>query len=84
MQTQARTQYFRVGIVIALILSFAYLGSYLALRSRQQEIWAQNNHAYVIFQKNQLVLYYAYRPLTYLDAQLTGMRFHIGPHQDPE
>jgi hypothetical protein len=26
-------------------------------------------------------LYYLWRPLSYVDGSLTGMRFHIGPHR---
>jgi hypothetical protein len=27
------------------------------------------------------LLYYLWRPLTYVDGAMTGMRFHIGPHR---
>lgn len=58
-----------------------YVGSYLIFRARHTEIWEHNQHTYVIFPKDNLVWFYFYRPLTYIDGPLTGMRFHIGPHQ---
>ena len=38
--------------------------------------------AYVIFPPGYGgALYYLWRPLSYLDGVITGVRFHIGPHQ---
>lgn len=28
-----------------------------------------------------ILLYIAFRPLSFLDGLVTGMRFHIGPHR---
>jgi hypothetical protein len=58
-----------------------YLLGYLALRVMNTEVWDKDGQTYVIFPQDTAVLYYAYRPLTYLDGALTGMRFHIGPHR---
>lgn len=58
-----------------------YLLGYLALRLLNAEVWDRDGNTYVLFPKQPIALYYLYRPMTYLDAALTGMRFHIGPHQ---
>lgn len=65
----------------ALVVVAIYLVGYLALRLLNAEVWDQDGNTYVIFPKQPIALYYLYRPMTYLDATLTGMRFHIGPHQ---
>lgn len=64
-------------ILLALVV---YIGGYLFLRTNNAEVWQQDEQTYVIFPASPIALYYAYRPLTYLDGALTGMRFHIGPH----
>ena len=66
--------------VMLLILLAAYVGSYGWLRSSHIERWDRDGHDYVIFPQS-AAIYYFYRPLTYLDARVTGMRFHIGPHR---
>jgi hypothetical protein len=65
-------------ILVALVI--VYIGSYGWFRSSHVERWDRDGRDYVIFPQ-QPALYYLYRPLTYFDAQLTGMRFHIGPHR---
>jgi hypothetical protein len=65
-------------ILVALVI--VYIGSYAWFRSSHVERWDRNGRDYVIFPQ-QPALYYLYRPLTYFDAQLTGMRFHIGSHR---
>ena len=69
----------RASIALAVLL-VAYLGSYVCFRVMHVERWQRDGRDYVIFPESSAV-YYLYRPLTYLDAQLTGMRFHIGPHR---
>jgi hypothetical protein len=66
-----------IGLIILLA---AYVVSYAWFRSSRIERWERNGHEYVIFPRS-TAIYYFYRPLTYFDARLTGMRFHIGPHQ---
>jgi len=61
------------------VLMIIYIGSYLWFRSGHMERWDHDGRDYIIFP--QPALYYLYRPLTYLDARLTGMSFHIGPHR---
>jgi len=63
--------------VIALAL---YLGSYTVFRTSNTEVWEKDNEEYVIFQNK--AVYYLYRPLSLIDARMTEMKFHIGPHQD--
>jgi hypothetical protein len=68
-------------IVILAVTLAAYVGSYAIFRSNHVEIWEEDNQAYVIFPEDNISLYYFYRPLTYADALITGVRFHIGPHR---
>jgi glucose-6-phosphate-specific signal transduction histidine kinase len=73
---------FKLRTIIA-VAAIAYLGSYLVFRSLSQEVWAKDNQVYVIFPTGSgLSLYYLWRPLMLMDAKLTGMNFHIGPHQE--
>jgi len=66
-------------MVAALVL---YVGSYIGFRGLHIEVWPRDQHAYVIFPEGYgALLYYAWRPLSYVDGALTGMRFHIGPHR---
>jgi len=65
-------------IVVAVILA-AYIGVYAAYRTTNTEVWEVDGMSYVIFGSR--LNYYLFRPLTYIDGAITGMRFHIGPHQ---
>ena len=67
------------SFVIVLIVGAIYTGTYIWLRTSHVERWNRDGHNYVILPQSRLV-YYLYRPLTYVDAHLTGMRFQIGPH----
>ena len=58
-----------------------YVGTYIWLRALRVEGWDRDGHDYVVLPQSSLV-YYVYRPLTYIDAQLTGLRFHIGRHRE--
>ena len=64
------------GLVVAM-----YLAGYAGIRTTNTEVWEQDGHSYVLFPKNAIYLYYLYRPMSYLDNAVTGMRSHIGPHQ---
>lgn len=57
-----------------------YALSYVAFRMSHREVWENEGEVYVIFPAEAAWLYYFYRPASYLDASLTGMHFHIGPH----
>lgn len=66
-------------VVLALVL---YVGAYVAFRQMRVEVWSRDGQAYVIFPHGYgSALYYLWRPLSYADGALTGMRFHIGPHR---
>ena len=67
--------------LITLTVALAYAGSYAWFRHSHVEIWSKNGKPYVIFPKGNLALYYAFRPLSYVDGKITGMGFHIGAHQ---
>jgi hypothetical protein len=58
-----------------------YVLSYFLFRNTNIETWDKDGNQYVIFPKNQVWIYYLYRPLTYVDSKLTTMRFHIGRHE---
>lgn len=62
---------------LAYLILFYLLGYYM-LRTNHVEVWPKDNQRYVII--NDVRLYYFYRPMQYLDAALTGQRFHLGPH----
>jgi hypothetical protein len=66
---------------IVLCLAVVYLGSYAWFRSVHVERWDHDGRDYVIFPPQMSALYYVYRPLSYVDGRLTGMRFHMGPHR---
>jgi len=67
---------------LVLLLFATYVGSYAAFRRTNQEVWQKDRQTYVIFPSGAIgrTLYYAWRPLSYADGALTGIRFHIGPH----
>lgn len=69
----------KVLSAIALVL---YVGAYVWFRQSSTEIWERDKQAYVIFPAGYGgALYYLWRPLSYVDGSLTGMRFHIGAHR---
>ena len=67
-------------VTAALFLLAVYVGSYIWFRMTHIERWQRDGRDYVMFPKSPTV-YYLYRPLTIVDARVTGMRFHIGPHR---
>ena len=66
-------------ILIAIVLILYFL-SYLVFRQTNSEVWENDGKEYVIFPMNKVYLYYIYRPLSYIDGNLTKMQFHIGEH----
>ena len=71
----------RVIIISILTVVLLYAFSYVWLRQKHTEIWEKDGNAYMIFPENKVYLYYFYRPLSYVDGTMTGMRFHIGEHR---
>ncbi len=72
----------RRNIVIALfVLLLLYVLSYALIRQTHTEVWEKDDKAYVIFPDDKVYLYYFYRPLSLIDGNLTGIRFHIGQHR---
>jgi hypothetical protein len=63
-------------------LLVVYVLSYGVFRNMNIETWEKDGKRYVIFPRNQVWIYYLYRPMTYLDSMATGMNFHIGPHRE--
>jgi hypothetical protein len=64
-----------------LILLLVYCISYVAFRTVNIETWENDGKDYVTFPENSRLLYRVFRPLSYIDAALTGTGAHIGPHQ---
>jgi hypothetical protein len=70
----------RMTRLFGLIL-MAYVLSYSGLRVSWTEVWEKDGSAYMIFPLGAEWVYYLFRPLVYVDGAVTGLRFHIGPHQ---
>jgi len=67
--------------LLALWVAALYGASYALFRASNSEIWEKDGRRYVIFPKEQVALYYVFRPIAYIDGAITGIGFHIGPHQ---
>jgi hypothetical protein len=67
-------------LIGAIILFTLYFIGYIWLRQTHTEIWEKDGKTYVIFPKNK-ILYYFFRPLSFIDNNLTGIDFHIGQHR---
>ena len=67
------------NVIIGLV--FLYLLGYALIRMMNAEMWEKDGHTYVIFPESPKVIYYLYRPLSYIDGAVTGIRSHIGPHR---
>jgi hypothetical protein len=68
---------------LILIGLLAYVLSYMGYRSTHMESREENGKdvTYVIFPTDQKWVYYFYRPMSYVDGRVSGIQFHIGPHQ---
>jgi hypothetical protein len=68
--------------ILALIVlaAVAYVVFYVVYRGGHREVWSGDGKTYVILGSK--ITWYAFRPLSYVDARATGMRFHLGPHRD--
>lgn len=67
-------------LIAAFIIIDLYLFSYVFVRQTHIEVWEKDKNEYVIFPENE-ILYYIYRPISLVDGAITGMKFHVGPHQ---
>ena len=65
-----------------LFLALLYVGGYPAFRQTHTEFWDKDKASNVIFPEGDVgrALYYGWRPMSYLDGQLTATGAHIGPH----
>ena len=68
------------ALLALLVLLLLYTGTYATYRSTHVERWERDGRDYVIFSNG--ALYYFFRSASLVDSRLTGMNFHIGPHQD--
>lgn len=71
----------RAALLLILALA-AYLLGYFYIRATSVQTWEKDGRNYVIFPKEPLFIYYVYRPLSLVDGRVTGMGFHIGPHEN--
>ena len=67
-----------IGLLILLLI---YFGSYILMRESYAEVFNHYGNKEVIFLNDKVYLYYLYRPLSYIDGAVTGMKFHIGQHR---
>jgi hypothetical protein len=65
----------------AIALGLVYVAAYISFRLTHTQVWERDGKPYVIFPKDAPIVYYVFRPLSYLDGTLTGMQFHLGPHR---
>ncbi|MEQ1672195.1 MAG: hypothetical protein ABL893_15175 [Hyphomicrobium sp.] len=65
------------------LLFLIYVGGYIGFRQSFSEVWEKDKASYVIFPEGDVghALYYLWRPMSYIDGQLTGRGAHIGPHR---
>ncbi len=70
----------RKFIAAFVVLSSAYVLSYIGLRQTRAEVREKDRKIYVIYPEDR-ALYYIFRPLSYIDGKLTGIGSHIGPHR---
>ena len=68
------------SLLVIIIVVALYLVSYVLFRQTHIQVWNKNGNPYVIFPKGNPAIYYFFRPLSYIDGAVTGMDFHIGPH----
>ncbi len=68
-------------VILISIVVLLYALSYVWFRQTRTEVWEKDGNAYVIFPDDRVYLYYFYRPLSYVDGTVTGMKFHIGQHR---
>lgn len=81
MKRLTMNRYLRIRALIFLAVVLYGL-AYLSYRRTHVEVWVVDGHEWLIF--GSATSYYLFRPLCYLDGWITGMRFHIGPHQQPD
>ena len=67
-------------ILVTMALLTAYLISYTIFRFNHFEFREQDKQLYIIFPEDKPVLYYLYRPLSYIDAKMNNTGVHIGQH----
>ncbi len=65
-----------------ILIVLAYPMGYAAFRTIQAETRDLDGLTYVIYPAQAAWLYYTFRPIAYLDAWLTGMNSHLGPHPE--
>lgn len=69
------------AFIALLILVLIYCAAYIFVRQSYTVILNHYGDTEVIFPEDEIYIYYFYRPLSYVDGALTGMKFHIGQHR---
>ena len=72
---------FKIVLIVLTTWLFLYGLIYLSFRYSHVEVWGRNGQKYVIFPKDVRWIYLFLRPAAYADGLITGMQFHIGPHE---
>jgi len=72
----------RAVLISLLFTVLLYALSYAWFRQTHAEVWEKDQNIYVIFPEDKVYLYYLYRPSSYLDGVITGMKFHTGQHRE--
>jgi hypothetical protein len=76
------------GLRTIVFLTFLalYVMTYIAFRVTHIETWEKDHNRYLIFPADAGVgaaLYEFWRPLSYADEQITGVKSSVGPHDAP-
>jgi hypothetical protein len=74
----------KIGLLALLLTVVLYGSVYFWFRESHSEVRKKNGKEYVIFPTSAQALYWFFRPATYVDGFITGMNFHIGPHQEDQ
>ena len=69
----------KVFIGVIILFSLYFLG-YIWLRQTHTEVWEKDEKSYLIFPGDK-ILYYFFRPISYIDGKITSIDFHIGQHR---
>jgi hypothetical protein len=72
----------RRRLVLALVLSAVYVGSYVWYRARHLEVREETGRHYVMYPAESGAVLMLYRPMAHLDQGLTGTGTHLGPHHE--
>ena len=67
-------------MIIAIIIVFVYVGTYVEFRRTHIQVSEKDGQRYVIFPEGREFLFYAFAPVEFIDSALTDMHFLFVPH----